>query len=244
MSFSWQSDSWIIVCKWQTNNGNERSFQWYVNQIKQIQDKEAKKRELETELVFCEPDNDNEVTLADFQNRQTKLQDKMAEKEEEIGEMRSKLNLSCWTLFCVNVKYANKPTVAGLSLAITAKGTSKQTHHQTVQQCHQQNRRTGRWKQHQTESPRKKPKVQNIEHPLFKHLCQHFSFTTTEQRECQQSRHQAIHVLLPESLLAHKSHQNNICWCMNKRKQTENGKAPGSEQAVVKSVYVFVREIS
>ena len=51
-----------------------------------------RKGKLETELAFHEPNSDNEVPLANFQNRQTELQDKIAGKEGKIDEMRSKLN--------------------------------------------------------------------------------------------------------------------------------------------------------
>ena len=52
-----------------------------------------RKGKLETELAFHEPNSDNEVPLANFQNRQTQLQDKIAEKEDKIDEIKSKLNL-------------------------------------------------------------------------------------------------------------------------------------------------------
>ena len=63
--------------------------------IKENKYKMKRKRKLEIELIFHEPDSDNEVPLADFQNRHTELQHKIAEKEDKIDVMRSKLNLPC-----------------------------------------------------------------------------------------------------------------------------------------------------
>ena len=67
-------------------------FTQYVNKIKDIHKQEEEVRQLETQLVFNEPNSDAEP-LADFQRNQQTFRDKLHELEDELEEMRNNLEL-------------------------------------------------------------------------------------------------------------------------------------------------------
>ena len=67
------------------------AFHTFVVKSKDILDQEEKKRKLETELVFAEPND--EVPLANFQQLRSDLQERIAEKEDQIEVLKSELDL-------------------------------------------------------------------------------------------------------------------------------------------------------
>ena len=69
------------------------AFHKSVVKSKDVLDQEEKKRKLETELVFAEPNSDDEEPLANFQQLRSDLQERIAEKEDQIEVLKSELDL-------------------------------------------------------------------------------------------------------------------------------------------------------
>ena len=69
------------------------AFHKSVVKSKDVLDQEEKKRKLETELVFAEPNSDDEEPLANFQQLRSDLEERIAEKEDQIEVLKSELDL-------------------------------------------------------------------------------------------------------------------------------------------------------